>query len=50
MASDALGHGLQPNAPLDAAVPPGALLYYIAARRIDPLAVQWRAEENTKND
>lgn len=41
MAGDALGNGLSPNAAMDAPVAPGAVLYYIASRRIDPAAVQW---------
>lgn len=41
MAGDALGNGLHPNAAVDAPVTPGAVLYYIAARRIDPAMVQW---------
>ena len=41
MASDTHGNGLHPNAPMDAQVAPGAVLYYIAAHRIDPTQVDW---------
>ena len=46
MADDTYGEGLHPNASMDAQVSPGAVLYYIAARRIDPALVRWR---NTGN-
>ncbi len=42
MADDTMGHGLRPNAAMDTPVAPGTLLYYIAARRLDPAQVQWR--------
>jgi voltage-gated potassium channel len=41
MADDAYGKGLHPNAPMDAPVAPGALLYYLAAQRIDRAQVTW---------
>jgi voltage-gated potassium channel len=41
MADDSSGKGLHPNAAMDAQVAPGTVLYYIAARRIDPSAVTW---------
>ena len=41
MADDTAGKGLRPNASMDAQVTPGAVLYYIAARRIDPALVKW---------
>lgn len=43
MASDPLGNGLNPNAAVDAPVTPGAVLYYIAAQRIDAATVRWNA-------
>jgi voltage-gated potassium channel len=43
MAEDTYGKGLYPNAPTDAQVAPGAVLYYIAAQRIDPARVIWSA-------
>ena len=43
MANDTAGSGLRPNAAGDAQVKPGAVLYYIAARRLDPAQVNWRA-------
>lgn len=46
MADDTYGEGLHPNASMDAQVTPGAVLYYIAARRIDPALVQWRNAGN----
>lgn len=42
MADDTHGNGLRPNAAMAAPVAPGAVLYYIAARRIDPDQMQWR--------
>ena len=41
MASDTFGNGLRPNASMDAQVAPGAVLYYIAAYRIDPEKINW---------
>ncbi len=41
MARDTDGTGLHPNAPMDAPVAAGAVLYYISARRIDPANVRW---------
>ncbi len=41
MADDIYGEGLHPNASMDAQVAPGAVLYYIAARRIDPAQIRW---------
>ena len=43
MADDTAGSGLRPNAAGDADVTPGDVLYYIAARRLDPAQVDWRA-------
>ena len=43
MAGDTAGSGLRPNAAGDADVTPGDVLYYIAARRLDPAQVDWRA-------
>lgn len=42
VADDTAGSGLRPNAAGDAEVKPGAVLYYIAARRLDPDRVRWR--------
>lgn len=42
MASDAQGAGLRPNAASDTPVPAGSVLYYIAAQRVNPAAVQWK--------
>ena len=42
IAGDIYGQGLLPNASMDAPVAPGTVLYYIAARRIDPALIQWR--------
>ena len=41
MAEDAYGKGLHPNAPMDAPVKPGAVLYYIAAHRVAPAGSDW---------
>jgi len=41
MADDTTGKGLLPNASVEAPVAPGAVLYYIAAKRIDPALVNW---------
>jgi voltage-gated potassium channel len=43
VADDTAGSGLRPNAAGDADVTPGDVLYYIAARRLDPAQVDWRA-------
>ncbi len=43
VAHDTEGRGLRPNAAGDTEVKPGAVLYYIAARRLDPAQVDWRA-------
>ena len=43
VAEDTAGSGLRPNAAGDAEVKPGAVLYYIAARRLDPARVNWRS-------
>ena len=43
VADDGEGHGLRPNAAGDTQVKPGAVLYYIAARRLDPAQVDWQA-------
>ena len=42
MADSSSGKGLRPNASMDAVVRPGAVLYYIAARRIDVTQVRWQ--------
>ncbi len=42
LADDAYGNSLHPNASMNAQVIPGAVLYYIAARRLDPAKVNWR--------
>lgn len=44
VANDTLGRDLRPNAAGDTEVKPGAVLYYIAARRLDPAQVDWRIE------
>lgn len=41
VADDTAGGGLRPNAAGNAEVTAGDVLYYIAARRIDPAAVKW---------
>lgn len=41
MADDTDGNGLYPNAAMAAPVTPGTVLYYIAARRIDPERIEW---------
>ena len=43
VADDTDGSGLRPNASGDAEVTPGDVLYYIAARRLNPAQVDWRA-------
>ena len=43
VADDTGGSGLRPNAAGDAEVTAGDVLYYIAARRLDPAQVNWRA-------
>ncbi len=43
VADDTAGGGLRPNAAGNAEVTPGDVLYYIAARRLDPAQVDWRA-------
>ena len=43
VADDTAGGGLRPNAAGDAEVTPGDVLYYIAARRLDPAQVNWRS-------
>jgi len=43
VANDTAGSGLRPNAAGDTEVRAGAVLYYIAARRLDPSQVDWRA-------
>ncbi|MEQ1774801.1 MAG: ion channel [Burkholderiales bacterium] len=43
VANDTEGSGLRPNAAGDSEVKAGAVLYYIAARRLDPAQVDWRA-------
>lgn len=43
VANDTAGSGLRPNAAGDTEVRAGAVLYYIAARRLDPSQVNWRA-------
>ena len=43
MADDTAGSALRPNAAGDAEVKPGMVIYYIAARRLDPAAVDWQA-------
>lgn len=42
VADDTYGKGLHPNASMNAQVVPGAVLYYIAARRLDLAEVNWR--------
>ena len=43
MAQDTGGSELRPNAAGDAEVKPGTVLYYIAAQRLNPAQVNWRA-------
>jgi voltage-gated potassium channel len=43
LADDTSGQGLRPNAASDAEVKPGAVLYYIAARRVNPALINWQA-------
>jgi voltage-gated potassium channel len=42
IAESTLGDDLILNAPLDAPVGPGMILYFMAARRIDPGRIDWR--------
>ena len=43
VATDTAGSDLRPNAAGDTEIMAGAVLYYIAARRLDPAQVDWRA-------